>query len=153
MGFYDRCGARLSSQPYDWTLRRESILLTAVKKSSPCHIIGVVEIGLELPNASLTPPVRTWADQNADIAPMEPYLSNLAVLSIHRGKGIGSYLTEACEELVGQLWKKNCIYLHVHEGNKKAIEMYKRHGYYMKQIVEADESSCHEKFLYLRKDL
>lgn len=62
-----------------------------------------------------------------------PYLSNLAVSSKYRRRGIAQKLLSVCETIVQERGFQN-LYLHVLEDNYKARQLYVKAGYGLKQI-------------------
>jgi len=61
--------------------------------------------------------------------PPRPYLSDLAVSTTFRRKGVASALVIACEVKSEDHWKKPFMYLRVEAQNKPALHMYSNLGY------------------------
>ena len=80
-------------------------------------LVASVEIGLRLLGSIPTGPV--------------PYISNLAVDSSYRQRGLGRQLLLACEPIV-KAWGCQEIYLHALSNNKPALKLYESVGYRMR---------------------
>lgn len=57
-----------------------------------------------------------------------PYLCNMAVAAEHRGRGLGTRIMAAAEELVQALGESE-IYLHVRVQDEGAARLYRRAGF------------------------
>jgi ribosomal protein S18 acetylase RimI-like enzyme len=155
-GFSSRCGDRMRTEPFDWSVGRDSILLAVTSGETyqvdgrlVTDVTGLAEIGLENPDGKLAGSLRSWFDKHADITGMQPYLCNLSVRPAHRGKGLGMNLCAACEYVAGALWGKDNIYLHVRASNAPAVSMYQKLGY--RQILRIPDPAG--EILYCSKAL
>jgi len=103
-------------------------------------MIATVELRLQPPDAKI-PFSTPWLDDiERRIArrlgmatdpigdQLQPYLSNLAVAESARGRGIGKALVRLVESVV-QNWGYDRLYLHVDDGNKSAVGLYKSCGF------------------------
>jgi GNAT superfamily N-acetyltransferase len=64
--------------------------------------------------------------QNDDL---QPYLSNLCVDEMYRGRGIGKLLVHCVETIAKRYWGYHQMYLHVDLENVPAVQLYKKQGY------------------------
>lgn len=60
---------------------------------------------------------------------LQPYLSNLCVDEIYRGRGIGKLLVHCVEMIANTYWGYHHMYLHVDLENVAAVQLYKKQGY------------------------
>ena len=58
-----------------------------------------------------------------------PYLSNLCVDEMYRGRGIGKLLVHCVETIATTYWGYQQMYLHVDLENVAAVQLYKKYGY------------------------
>lgn len=85
-------------------------------------LVGTVEMTLRSPN-----PWRLYNSSGY------PYLSNLAVHSEYRRRGVARQLLLACEQIASN-WGYQDLYLHVLENNLKARGLYTQLGYRLHQV-------------------
>ena len=64
-----------------------------------------------------------------DSRDLQPYLSNLCVDEVFRGKKIGRALVRCVENIAKKSWGYSRMYLHVDTDNTAALELYKSEGY------------------------
>ena len=64
--------------------------------------------------------------QNDDL---QPYLSNLCVDEMYRGRGIGKLLVHCVETIANTHWGYHQMYLHVDLENVAAVQLYQKQGY------------------------
>ncbi|MFB2897625.1 GNAT family N-acetyltransferase [Aerosakkonemataceae cyanobacterium BLCC-F50] len=85
-------------------------------------VVGTVEMSLRSTNP--------WQFYNSS---GYPYLSNLAVQSEYRRRGVARQLLLACEQIALN-WGYQDLYLHVLENNHKARGLYSQLGYRLHQV-------------------
>ena len=79
--------------------------------------------GIERRLASL---IGLGKNQSRDL---QPYLSNLCVDEVFRGKQIGRALVRCVESIANESWGYTRMYLHVDSDNPAAMQLYKSEGY------------------------
>mmetsp|Transcript_21146 Transcript_21146/g.66200 ORF Transcript_21146/g.66200 Transcript_21146/m.66200 type:complete len:220 (-) Transcript_21146:242-901(-) len=119
-----RCGGRLKAPSADSPPPQGSLMLCAVEGGS---VVGVVEVSIE-PRDGRVP---------GDVRPLHPpwaprervaYVSNLAVVSALRGKGLGRRLLRAAEGLAAR-WGHGEVYLHASADQPKLLRFYADQDY------------------------
>ncbi|WP_416676490.1 GNAT family N-acetyltransferase [Egbenema bharatensis] len=123
IGIYEDLRSRLYSQTHHYAclvaiLRNTDESLAVEQLDRP---VGTVEISVR--SRSLNPFLQS----------RYPYLSNLAVLTECRRKGVALQLLHTCERIVLD-WGFQEIYLHVLENNHRARRLYWKAGYRLKAI-------------------
>jgi ribosomal protein S18 acetylase RimI-like enzyme len=83
-------------------------------------LMGTVELSLKTP-----PMIQPWRDKYL-------YLSNLAVKTEYRHRGVAQELLKTCERIALD-WGFEDLYLHVLENNDAAQRLYWRAGYRMQR--------------------
>ncbi|MBE9229607.1 GNAT family N-acetyltransferase, partial [Phormidium sp. LEGE 05292] len=94
---------------------------TVAAEESDC-VVGTVEMALRSTN-----PWQFYSSAGY------PYLSNLAVQSEYRRRGVARQLLLACEQIALN-WGYQDLYLHVLENNHKARGLYSQLGYRLYQV-------------------
>ena len=133
-----------------------SSTVTATKTPDGLTIIGLAELGLEIPNGHFPPGFELFQkNYRHNLEDLEPYLSNVCVLPAYRGLGIGNYMCSVCEQIASKIWKKKDIYLHVEESSIGARTFYERMGYCEKHLLTVREKRAMnmDKILYYSKPL
>jgi len=152
MGYATRCGKRLDDA--NLHAGKDSIIFAATDKGTD-NLVGLVEISLEPPDGRLGPPMKNPLRQEPSSSD-QAYLCNLCVVKSRRRRGLAKMLCRLCEDVVGSVWQKNTIYLHVERNNVPAQELYVGQGY---ALATSPLSSWEVKMLgmdnilYYRKDL
>lgn len=100
---------------------REKTVAAYVTQERDC-LVGTVEMALRSTNP--------WQFYNSS---GYPYLSNLAVQSEYRRRGVARQLLLACEQIALK-WGYQDLYLHVLENNHKARGLYSQLGYRLHQV-------------------
>jgi ribosomal protein S18 acetylase RimI-like enzyme len=135
LGIYEDLRNRLrSSSPH-------YVCLVAVAGVSE-ELAGTVEIALRSP--------YSWQSRSSQY----PYISNLAVKTSSRRRGVARQLLLACERTALE-WGYSDLYLHVLENNHHARQLYLKTGYQVR-LVEPSYSAWlfrHPKRLFLHKPL
>ncbi|MDR9403622.1 MAG: GNAT family N-acetyltransferase [Halothece sp. Uz-M2-17] len=108
-GIYEDIRSRMCSDRAYYTC----LVATA---ASTGKITGTVELGLNCPEG--------WIPHQYQ----STYISNLAVSSQYRRRGIAQRLLRSCEQ-VSRQWGFKQIYLHVLDNNEGAQKLYARSGY------------------------
>ena len=127
-GLHWRVGSRLERPTLDRSL--ESSLVLAVQAVATEQMIACVELSLRPADGSLpgefAPPPLLLRHRKA---PLNAYVSNLAVHTDYRRRRLGSRLLGACEDVAAQRWGCRELYLHVAEDNAAGLRMYEARGY------------------------
>lgn len=103
-----------------WRRKRTFWCLVAEERCSG-EIAACVALSLGRPQAALPPPFPSSA-------PLQCYVSNMAVAPGHRRKGLAGSLLARCERLA-RVIEKPSVWLHVDNGNEAASQLYKARGY------------------------
>ena len=123
-----RVSSRLERPTLDRSL--ESSLVLAVEAVATKQMIACVELSLRPADGSLpgefAPPPLLLRHRKA---PLNAYISNLAVHADYRRRRLGSRLLGACEDVAAQRWGCRELYLHVAEDNAAGLRMYAARGY------------------------
>ncbi len=120
-----------------------SCLVATNKNNEPdSELFGTAEIAIRSPHF--------WS--NGDF--QYPYISNLAVKTSHRRRGVARKLLTKCEQIALN-WGFSEICLHVLEDNHQAKQLYFTSGYQIKQTESSlsDYLIAHPKRLLLCKQL
>jgi len=123
-----RLATRLRSGGLQLGARSDALML-AVQERASGTIVGVVEVSQQPRDGKVPGDVRLpslpWPEERA---PWVAYLSNLAVRKEWRGRGLGSTLITACEQ-VADRWKFDEMYLHAATEQERLLRMYKGLAY------------------------
>ena len=115
--------------------------MLALQHKESSAIVGVVELMMQPCDGKVPGDVRLprppWASEPAVAVKEVPYISNLAVRSTWRNRGMGASLLGACEQLTRQDWGFEEVYLHAATDKAKLLSMYGARGY--TQLPEMDQ--------------
>lgn len=141
LGIYEDLRNRLrSSSPHYVCL--VAVATTSTIADSREVLAGTVEIALRSPSS--------WQPHSSQY----PYISNLAVSTSCRRRGVAKQLLLACERTAVE-WGFQDLYLHVLENNYQARQLYLKTGYQLQQVEPSYGAWLlkHPKRLFLRKPL
>ena len=100
------------------------------------HLVGTIEMGMRSPLTLGWPlNIETWLSPNHTFL----YISNLAVASSFRRKGIAKQLLQRCEK-TAITWEQPDLYLHVLENNQAARNLYDLAGFGFERVDPSLES-------------
>ena len=136
-----RLATRLPSGGYGKPANTKDGLMLALQHRESSDIVGVIELMMQPCDGKVPGDVRLprapWASEPAPTVKEVPYISNLAVRSTWRSRGMGSSLLGACEQLARQDWGFDEVYLHAATDKAKLLEMYGNRGY--AQLPDMDQ--------------
>ena len=132
-----RLAAKLPTGGYERHIRPGDGLMIAVQHRNTKAIVGVVEVSEQPCDGKVPGDVRLPTLPFISMPPNVAYVSNLAVLSEWRGRGLGSSLLEACEGVVASTWNLNEVYLHAATGQERLLSYYRERGY--EQLPDMDQ--------------
>lgn len=102
-------------------------LMLVLQERSSGEIVGVAEMSQQPCDGKVPGDIRLprlpWVEADSAIPPQVAYLSNLAVRSAWRGRGLGRSLINACEQ-VARRWDFDEIYLHAATQQEGLLSMY-----------------------------
>ena len=114
-------------------------LMIAVKHKDSDAIVGVIELMMQPCDGKVPGDLRfpqlPWMPPQEPVKEI-PYISNLAVRSSWRERGVGSALLVTCERLTKDDWGFDEVYLHAATEKTKLLDMYGTRGY--SQLPEMD---------------
>ena len=165
LGFWNRSGLRLQHPSLD--MSHDSIILVAkmrphLNDTDTSAIIGVIELGLEVPNGLLSPPLRNpfrglfrQDSLSSELDRKQAYLCNLCVDAEYRRLGIGRFLCKVVEHIACSVWGKGYMGLHVEKSNGSAQKLYTELQYMECDLLSAREKRINglENILYYAKPL
>ena len=166
LGFWNRGGLRLQHPSLD--MSHDSIILVAkmrphLNDTDTSAIIGVIELGLEVPNGLLSPPLRNPfrgvfrdpSSSSSELDRKQAYLCNLCVDAEYRRLGIGRFLCKVVEYIACSVWGKGYMGLHVEKSNGSAQKLYAELQYMECDLLSAREKRINglENILYYAKPL
>lgn len=133
-GLRHRCGDRLT-RPLDLDVADDpgSVVVTVSRREGE-EAVGAVELRLRDADGTAPGPfifldkVRQSVFQRGGVM-NRPYISNLCVTKKYRRRGIAGTLLSAAEYVAGTVWGYDTVFLHVHENNKEALDLYQSAGY------------------------
>lgn len=133
-GLRQRCGGRLA-RPLDLDVADDpGSLVVTVGRRDAVDVVGAVELTLRDADGTAPGPfifldkVRQSVFQRGGVM-NRPYISNLCVSKKYRRRGIAGTLLSAAEYVASAVWGYDTVFLHVHENNKKALDLYRSAGY------------------------
>jgi len=122
LGIYEDLRHRLQSSSLRYVCLVGIYKDSRLAQQRDCVVVGTVEMALRATNP--------WQFYNSS---GYPYLSNLAVQSEYRRRGVARQLLLACEQIALN-WGYQDLYLHVLENNHKARGLYSQLGYRLHQV-------------------
>jgi len=112
-------------------------MLVACQCEQPSLVVGICEVDCRM-------------TVNVNAAP-RPYISNLAIDTRWRRKGIGKAFIKICEDKARNEWEKNVLHLRVRRKNAVALNMYNALGYVMEDVDQPPDKISGEDIVLLTK--